>query len=73
MKNNLKFMLLREKLGESQVSLAKKARVSRTGIWRIENYGDIPSLLSAIKIAKACNLKTIEEMEDIFLPSDAQI
>ncbi|EJR11176.1 XRE family transcriptional regulator [Bacillus cereus] len=53
---------IRKKMGISQESLAKKARISRPYLSDIENHKKQPSVSTAIRIAKSLGSK----VEDIF-------
>ncbi|WP_144559580.1 helix-turn-helix transcriptional regulator [Bacillus thuringiensis] len=52
----------RKNAGMSQETLAKKVRISRQYLSEIENRKKQPSVIIAVKIAKALNIK----VEDIF-------
>ncbi|MFJ8529668.1 helix-turn-helix transcriptional regulator [Bacillus sp. NPDC094106] len=52
----------RKKIGMSQEKLAKEVKISRQYLSEIENGKKQPSVIIAIKIAKALNIK----VEDIF-------
>jgi DNA-binding XRE family transcriptional regulator len=60
MKNNLKKIRLQNEI--SQEKLARIVDVSLTTIQNIENQNSEPKVILAIKIKKALNCKTVEEL-----------
>lgn len=70
---NLKLLLRREQKGMTQEQVAGKAKCNRITYLRAENNGDVPSLKTAIGIAKTLDIKTVDELEDAFFNQNVQI
>lgn len=49
---------IREKAGLSKLMLQKKGAISRQTLLRIEEYGDIPSMRTLMRIAEALGVST---------------
>lgn len=63
MKNNMK--IIRTKKGITQKKLSRETEISLTQIRNIENGRSFPTLINALKIKKALQIKDMEELFDI--------
>lgn len=67
MKNRVKELRARE--GFNQTELAKRAGISRQTVSLIERNNFMPSILTAVKIARILN----EKVEDVFIFEEDEV